>query len=140
MDRQSIEIFPYRIFSLLNRLLRKKEENDPSVQFWEHHTGQLRSIQDAKVLEIGSRNVSGPVRRDMFPNAVEYVGIDVREGENVDVVGDVHELSKLVPNNHFDIVYSISVFEHLLFPWKAALEINKALKPGGHVMTATHPA
>ncbi len=92
------------------------------------------------MLEIGSRNVSGPVRRDMFPNAVEYVGIDVREGENVDVVGDVHELSKLVPNNHFDIVYSISVFEHLLFPWKAALEINKALKPGGHVMTATHPA
>lgn len=40
---------------------------------------------------------------------------------------------------HFDFVYSISVFEHLLFPWKAVLEINKVMKPEGYVFVSTHP-
>jgi SAM-dependent methyltransferase len=37
-------------------------------------------------------------------------------------------------------VFSISVFEHLVYPWKASLEINRVLKPGGLVFISTHPA
>jgi SAM-dependent methyltransferase len=54
-------------------------------------------------------------------------------------VGDVHRLSDHFPTEHFDIVYGISVFEHLLFPWKAVLEINKVMKIGGYLHVSTHP-
>ncbi|MEO7916523.1 MAG: methyltransferase domain-containing protein, partial [Dokdonella sp.] len=49
------------------------------------------------------------------------------------------KLSGCFPSEHFDYIYSVSVFEHLLFPWKAVLEINKVLKTGGHVFLSTHP-
>ncbi len=130
----------FRLANQYLKLFQKSPEKDPLTKHNAEATELLRKIENASVLEIGSRDVSGNVDRGRFPNAAEYVGFDVLDGDNVDIVGDVHELSKLVPNNHFDIVYSTSVFEHLLFPWKAALEINRVLKPGGFVLTQTHPA
>jgi SAM-dependent methyltransferase len=55
-------------------------------------------------------------------------------------MGDAHELSTYFPPSTFDAVYSISVFEHLLMPWKVVLEANRLLKQGGLMFTATHPA
>jgi SAM-dependent methyltransferase len=92
------------------------------------------------ILEIGSRNVTGITRRGWFPHAHEYVGFDILPGAGVDVVGDVHQLSSILPPEHFDFVFSISVFEHLLFPWKAVLEINRVMKSGGLLHVSTHPA
>ncbi len=34
---------------------------------------------------------------------------------------------------------AFSVFEHLLFPWKVVLEVNKVLRIGGALMLTTHP-
>jgi SAM-dependent methyltransferase len=48
-------------------------------------------------------------------------------------------VSKHFPANSFDAVFSVAVFEHLAYPWKAVLEINKVLKQGGYVYIATHP-
>jgi len=130
----------FRLVNLYMRLFRSSVANDPLTRHNKKAVKRLRQIERPSVLEIGSRNVSGMIDRNRFPDAAEYVGFDVLDGENVDIVGDVHELSKLVPNDHFDIVFSTSVFEHLVFPWKAALEINRVLKPGGFVLTQTHPA
>ena len=94
--------------------------------------------KDKKVLEIGSRNVTGIMRNEHFKNA-EYVGFDVLGGENVDVVGDAHQLSKYFSSENFDAVFSISVFEHLLMPWKVILEINRVMKMGGFLFISTHP-
>jgi SAM-dependent methyltransferase len=91
------------------------------------------------ILEIGSRNVSGITRRNLFSHCSDYIGFDVLAGDGVDIVGDAHKLSESFPLEHFDFVYSISVFEHLLFPWKAVLEINKVMKPEGYVFVSTHP-
>lgn len=124
---------------LINTRLRPISD-DPMSKHDEAATKRLRAIPNARVLEIGSRNVSNVLHRDKFPNAAEYVGFDILEGENVDVVGDAHTLSRYFEPNYFDIVYSSSVFEHLMFPWKVALEINTILKPGGFVLTTTHPA
>ncbi|WP_373690468.1 methyltransferase domain-containing protein [Sphingobium sp. DEHP117] len=38
----------------------------------------------------------------------------------------------------FDAVYSVSVFEHLLMPWKVALEMNRVLRMGGIAYIHTH--
>ncbi|GGO54685.1 hypothetical protein GCM10011315_15430 [Roseovarius pacificus] len=130
----------FRLVNQYMRMFQKSVKDDPLSKHDAEATEYLRQLDAPNVLEIGSRNVSGNIDRNKFPNAREYTGFDVLEGENVDIVGDVHELSNLVPNDHFDIVYSTSVFEHLVFPWKAALEINRVLKPGGYVLTQTHPA
>lgn len=92
-------------------------------------------------LEIGSRARSGVNNRDNYlPKDIEFTGVDVLEGEGVDVVCDAHELSNHVAHNHYELVYSLNVFEHLLMPWKVVLELNKVMKEGGIVMIFTHHA
>jgi len=94
---------------------------------------------DPSLLEIGSRARSGNTYRDWFPEKLDYVGMDVHAGPNVDVVGDAHHLSRCV-NRRFDFMFSISVFEHLLMPWKVALEMNKTLNDGGKALIISHPS
>lgn len=50
---------------------------------------------------------------------------------NLDYIVDAHEMP--FPDNTFDYVYSLAVFEHLQTPWLAASEILRVLKPGGKV-------
>lgn len=90
-----------------------------------------------RVLEVGSREVTGASRMRKSFRKAEYVGFDYYEGPNVDVVGDAHKLSRLVEGK-FDLVYSSAVFEHLAMPWIAAREIALVLKPGGAVFIETH--
>ena len=91
-----------------------------------------------KVLELGSRNRSGVIHRHFVPEHLHYVGMDILSGDNVDVVGDAHAMSALFEPKTFDAIFAISVFEHLLMPWKVALEMNRIMKTGGLVMLATH--
>src|SRR5262249_38428306 len=49
-----------------------------------------------------------------------------------------HDMVGLFPNQKFVAVFSLSVFEHLAMPWKAALEINRVLETGGLVFTMSH--
>ncbi|HEY9631498.1 MAG TPA: class I SAM-dependent methyltransferase [Coleofasciculaceae cyanobacterium] len=120
-------------------LVERKISTDPYHALHKRFFEQIRAQQPPfKVLEIGSRNRSGHVRKALLGDRVDYVGMDIVAGDNVDVVGDAHALSHLFPQQTFDAVFSISVFEHLLMPWKAAIEINHVLKPGGLVMIATH--
>src|SRR6266446_636421 len=65
------------------------------------------------VLELGARARSGISRRDLFKD-LNYTGFDIKDGENVDVVGDAHRLTSMFERGQFDFAYSISVFEHLL--------------------------
>jgi hypothetical protein len=91
-----------------------------------------------RVLELGSRNVTGGTLRSQFSEA-NYVGFDFYAGENVDVVGDAHKLSSYFSGQEkFDLIFSSAVFEHLHMPWVVALEIQKLLKVGGYVFIETH--
>jgi SAM-dependent methyltransferase len=101
----------------------------------------IANSKRTKILEIGSRARSGVNNRDTYiKKEVDFVGVDVLDGECVDIVCDAHELSSKVNNNYFDCVYSLNVFEHILMPWKVVLEINKVLKTDGIVMIFTHHA
>jgi hypothetical protein len=90
-----------------------------------------------KILEIGSRNVTGANWRDRFSQAT-YTGFDFYDGENVDFVGDAHKLSSYFEPGSFDLIFSSAVFEHLYMPWVVAEEISKLLKVGGQVFIETH--
>jgi len=111
---------------------------DPFHALISHFFGRLSDMKIGRVLEIGSRNRSGIVRKGLIPSQLEYVGLDILPGENVDLVGDAHEMSLLFPPESFDAIFSMSVFEHLMMPWKAVLEMNRVLKPGGLIMVTSH--
>ena len=60
----------------------------------------------------------------------EYIGADLAEGKNVNVVLDDPYRFPL-EDNSIDIVVSISTFEHTEFFWETFLEIMRVLKPSG---------
>lgn len=92
-----------------------------------------------RLLEIGSRARSGYTYRHLFSSAVAYTGVDVAAGPNVDVVGDAHHLRKLVEPG-FDFVFSTAVFEHILMPWKVAIEMAYVMNIGGMAYIRSHAA
>jgi hypothetical protein len=93
--------------------------------------------QGGSLLEIGSRARSGNSYRSWFPDNINYVGLDITDGPNVDVVGDAHHMSEIL-DGKFDFMFSVSVFEHLLMPWKVAIEMNRSMKMGGQALIASH--
>ncbi|MEK7991375.1 MAG: methyltransferase domain-containing protein, partial [Thiotrichaceae bacterium] len=92
--------------------------------------------ENSQVVELGARARSGVTRRELMPKQVKYTGFDILQGPNVDITGDAHQLSQYVKPNTYDAIFSMSVFEHLIMPWKVVLEMNKVLKTGGQVMIA----
>jgi SAM-dependent methyltransferase len=130
----------YRFIDVLHAPFVKPSRDDPYHQVFRRFTELGRGFEAPAVLEVGSRNVSGITRRDVFTHCSKYVGFDIHPGEGVDVVGDCHRLSRYLPAEEFDLVYTVSVFEHLMFPWKVVLELNKVMKSGGCIFVSTHPA
>jgi len=131
--------FYFTVLNVLHRPFVRQSVGNPYHAAFVDFVELTKRTESPSMLELGSRDVSGGSRRDTFQHCKEYVGFDILPGDGVDIVGDAHMLSRSCPTDHFDFVYSLSVFEHLLFPWKVAIEINKVLKPGGHVFVATHP-
>lgn len=101
---------------------------------------ELSKRPPGSLLELGSRARSGIVNTAIVPTGWDYVGLDIHEGENVDVVGDAHELSSLFPERRFDAVMSFSVVEHLLMPWKVVIELNRVMNIGAIGLFTTHQA
>lgn len=100
---------------------------------------ELGNKPGMRVLEIGSREVTGISEARRKFNQAEYVGFDYYAGKNVDVVGDVHKLSSYFKEGEqFDLIYSIACLEHFAMPWIVATEIAKMLKVGGYVFMETH--
>jgi SAM-dependent methyltransferase len=108
-------------------------------QKWQSHLQEIGNQPGMRILEIGSREVTGPSNaRNGFSKA-DYKGFDYYPGNNVDIVGDAHRLSSYFEENErFDIVYSSACFEHFAMPWVVAAEIAKVLKIGGYVFVETH--
>lgn len=108
-------------------------------QQWMAYLSEIGNKADMRILEIGSREVTGKSNaRETFSKA-EYIGFDYYAGNNVDVVGDVHKLSSYFEKGEkFDIIYSSACFEHFAMPWIVATEIAKMLKVGGVVFVETH--
>lgn len=103
---------------------------------WIAYLQEMYDKEGMEVLEVGARVVTGACFRRYFTHA-NYTGFDYYAGENVDVVGDAHELSRYF-NKKFDLIFSSAVFEHLAMPWKVSTEMIKLLKLNGHVFIETH--
>lgn len=102
---------------------------------------RCRQLDAPSVLELGAKqSVPGrsTMHRDWVPHASEFLGTDVEDGPDVDIVADVHRLSQVMGEERFDVVLSCSTFEHLKYPRLAAHQIMKSLKVGGVLYVQTH--
>ncbi len=111
-----------------------------------------------RVLQIGSRpSVSDRNERNWrgaiakrFSGGVEFIGIDLLDGTNVDKILDICSPAKAITavlgESPFDLVICCHVLEHTRDPWRAARNIEGLLAPAGLVYIATpwsqafHPA
>jgi len=86
-----------------------------------------------RVLDVGARvslNQKLTHRQLLAGYDVDYTGVDVRAGQNVDVV---MKKPYRIPmrSGSVDVVFSGQTFEHIAFPWASILEIARVLAPGG---------
>lgn len=90
------------------------------------------------VLEVGSRRHFAGAwwtdNRDLVSGA--YLGLDIQEGEGVDVVGNVEKLPRAWTGRFSGIICS-EVLEHVQRPWKAIDEMARCLRPGGALAITT---
>ena len=82
-----------------------------------------------KLIEVGSLSVNSNIKNTLKDN-MEYIGIDIVKGENVDIVLD-DPYKFPFEDKSVDVVISISVFEHTEFFWLTYLEILRVLKDDG---------
>lgn len=89
-------------------------------------------LAKGRALVVGSKCYDKPDRRQLYSEAI---GIDLEEGEGVDVV---HDLEHPLPESlgKFDHVDCFSVMEHCKRPWLMAENIERALNRGGTLILA----
>ena len=84
-------------------------------------------FKDRMILDIGSLDINGN-NHYLFENCL-YLGLDVAEGKNVDIVCSGGDLA--LPDQTFDTIISSECFEHDQFYEKTLKNIYRMLKDGG---------
>jgi SAM-dependent methyltransferase len=84
-------------------------------------------FSNKKVLDCGSLDINGS-NRYLFENC-EYIGIDIGEGKNVDIVSLIHEFNG--DDESYDTIISTECFEHDMYYKESIKNIIRLLKPGG---------
>ena len=84
-------------------------------------------FNNTMVLDIGSLDINGS-NQFLFDDCL-YIGVDVAEGRNVDLITTGHQL--MLPDASVDVIISTECFEHDQFYDKTLKNIFRMLKPGG---------
>ncbi len=109
-------------------------KNSYSKMEWFKNT-YLDKNHNLKILDVGSLDQIGDYNyRNIFsePNW-SYTGLDIKAGNNVDIViTDIYNWFE-IEDNSFDVIVSGQFFEHLEFFWLTMSQIERVLKPGGRV-------
>jgi hypothetical protein len=83
-------------------------------------------FKDCVVLDIGSLDING--NNTYLFNNCTYIGVDIGEGKNVDIVGIFHEIDFY---EQFDTVISAECFEHDKYYKKDIRKAVELTKSGG---------
>ncbi len=124
------------IYSItIGELISIRQERYENI--YANFISEIKGKKNLKILDLGGRDRS-KIDRSKTYGEHDVTVLDIIDSENVDVVGDAHNLSEYFKTNTFDVIVSSSVFEHLHSPWKVVIEMNKVLKRNGLVFISTH--
>lgn len=93
----------------------------------------LPEFEQPRVLDFGSRMVAKQAlsHRQLFDDVdCTYVGTDVVEGPNVDVVMP-EPYTLPFADDSFQMIISGQVIEHIPYPWISMMELGRILAPDG---------
>lgn len=93
-------------------------------------TFQRFSPAGRHLVEIGSLNINGSAREYAEARAASYIGIDIKAGPGVDVIGDAVEVLSTW-SSRVDMVICTEVLEHHREPETIVQAARKVLKGGG---------
>lgn len=110
--------------------------------YLQQHFNKLQNVRT--VLEVGSFFVNGNGKYFIQSLGLEYVGIDLRSGPDVDLVCDITDaninniLQRAYPQyKEFDLILCMNVLEHIYDPIRALDNMKGLLKPGGYLLLVT---
>jgi ubiquinone/menaquinone biosynthesis C-methylase UbiE len=86
------------------------------------------------ILDVGSQCVPGQsdTYKTLFDGPqFKYVGVDMIDGHNVDIVVENAYQWNEIEDNYCDVLISGQVLEHVEFPWFTITEMARVVKPGG---------
>ena len=84
-----------------------------------------------KVLDVGSYDVNGSYKFLFEESRFHYIGLDMVQGPNVDLVPDSPYRWRMLSDDCFDVVISGQALEHIEFFWLVVAEMVRVTKPGG---------
>ena len=83
------------------------------------------------ILDLGSQDLNGSYHPLFALPPWRYIGVDLAEGKNVDVIlRDPYDWREIAPE-YADVVVTGQTFEHTEFVWETMRQIARTLKPGG---------
>jgi len=90
----------------------------------------LQFNEEITIIDIGSLDINGSYKELFDKEYWKYIGVDIIEGANVDVV--LEEQYQLpFKDNSIDVVVSGQTLEHMSHPWVMMEEVGRILKVGG---------
>lgn len=101
------------------------------------HPYLLEQNEEIKILDIGSKKYGkDSTYKEIFQSEkIKYVGLDLSEGENVDIVTKNSFLWEEIQDEEFDICISGQSFEHNPFFWITFAEMARVIKQKGMIFT-----
>lgn len=93
----------------------------------------LNPNDELKILDIGSFDKTGDYNYGKILNEKkwDYKGLDLREGNNVDIIVKNPYDWEEIENESYDLIVSGQAFEHIEFFWLTLEQIKRILKPDG---------
>ena len=116
-------------------------EDDKSYLFDQFINIVNSDYLDYTIVELGTKRSNEDIKTmcdEKFSNYKQYIGVDIEDGIDVDIVLDAHKLSNKIQESSIDVLIARSVFEHIKYPWIAVKEMAKVLKPNGIIFVQTH--
>jgi len=95
-------------------------------------------VEGRRVIEFGSCAINGTLRpfvESLHP--VEYIGIDIEKGPNVDIICDAEDVLDKFGRESFDIVISTELLEHVKNWRKVISNMKNVCKPNGLILVTT---
>lgn len=93
----------------------------------------LNPNDELKILDVGSFDKDGNYNYGLILNGEKwtYHGLDLKEGNNVDIVVENPYNWEEVDDESYDVIVSGQAFEHIEFFWLTLEQIKRVLKPNG---------